>query len=150
MSLFDQIAEAELIGKKPRFVPGNYRLIVDKVDSFESRNKGGMFVIECTVVSYEPSEDETSNSVAIGSQVAQVIKLSLDSAAQNIKGFILAAAAAKAREAGVEGGSGKLTAKDVERCVGPKSIIVGVNVGCNAFNADKKDGGTYVHLNWSA
>lgn len=85
MSEFAGIETAEVSGKLPNLRAGTYLFQIDAVKMVKSRSKGAFFVVEVTILE---AQGEGANEV--GSRASWMVKMSLDNALGNIKGFVAA------------------------------------------------------------
>jgi hypothetical protein len=82
---FDGIESAETSGRLPNIVPGRYVFEIQALKMIRSRTKGSMFIAEFRV-----AEALGTNANEVGSLCSWIVKMSLDNAKGNIKGFVAA------------------------------------------------------------
>jgi hypothetical protein len=85
MGFYDGIEDAEVSNRLPWLQPGSYVLQVDALKQIPKSRKGPLFIAEYTIVKRLSNEGNPE-----GTRCSHVIKMSLDTALQNIKGLVSA------------------------------------------------------------
>lgn len=134
MSRFGGIENAKTSDKLPNIMPGRYVLEVTGVKVIATRAKGDMFISEFKVL----ENGGTAGENPVGSTCSHLIKLSLDSAMGNVKGFVQALT-----------GEAKVTSDLVDGLVSPENPAAGTKVRAEAFMIKTKAGADFTKVNYS-
>ena len=137
MSVFSGIENAQVYSGGRYFTPGRYRVAVDQITLFDSKQKPGVkyFCVEATVL------HTTSIDYSEGDSVSWLVDMSKPSAQSNCKGF------AKALNPGTK--DSDITEEVMLGLVSPENPANGLTVDVEAFNAQARNGGEYTRMNWS-
>ena len=122
------------------FLPGNYLVEIVKVHIFDTRKRETMFCVDCKVLESDNPERP------VGSSPTWMVKMSLDSAFGNIKGFIAAAIGKD------DPNAPDITPKEwedtAELAISAANPLAGMKVRAECLNILTKDNKPFTQVRW--